>query len=116
MIISLQLPNVLGFCFGVVQMLLYVLYMNKTPVAVAEGKDAGGKLPSAADEHVLVNIAKLSPTLPERRSGVHRATQMAVAAVPARSCAAEAAAPAMLPNRDVVDVFVSRPSPAVHVV
>ncbi|CAD6267861.1 unnamed protein product [Miscanthus lutarioriparius] len=110
------LPNVLGFCFGVVQMVLYVLYMNKTPVAVAEGKDAGGKLPSAADDHVLVNIAKLSPALPERSSGVHRATQMVVAAVPARSCAAEAAAPAMLPNRDVVDVFVSRPSPAVHVV
>ena len=58
-------------------MVLYVLYMNKTPVAVAEGKDAGGKLPSAADEHVVVNIAKLSPVLPERSSGVHRATQMA---------------------------------------
>ena len=115
MIISLQLPNVLGFSFGVVQMVLYVLYMNKTPVAVAEGKDAGGKLPSAADDHVLVNIAKLSPALPERRSGVHRATQMAVAAVPARSCAAEAAASAMLPNRYVVDVFVSRQGPAVHV-
>jgi solute carrier family 50 protein (sugar transporter) len=52
-------------------MVLYVLYMNKTPVAVAEGKDAGGKLPSAADEHVLVNIAKLSPALPERSSGLH---------------------------------------------
>jgi solute carrier family 50 protein (sugar transporter) len=90
-------------------MVLYVLYMNKTPVAVA-----GGKLPSAADEHVLVNIAKLSPALPERSSGLHRATQMAV--VPARSCAAEAAAPAMLHNRDVVDVFVNRPSPAVHLV
>ena len=114
MIISLQLPNVLGFTFGVVQMVLYVLYMNKTPVAVAEGKDASGKLPSAEDEHVLVNIAKLSPALPARSSGLHRATQMA--AVPARSCAAEAAAPAMLPNRDVVDVFVSRHSPAVHVV
>ncbi|XP_066359044.1 bidirectional sugar transporter SWEET13-like [Miscanthus floridulus] len=109
------LPNVLGFIFGVVQMVLYVLYMNKTPVAVAEGKNAGGKLPSATDEHVVVNIAKLSPVLPERSSGVHRATQMAVAAVPTRSCEAEAAAPAMLPSRDVVDVFVSRQGPAVHV-
>jgi solute carrier family 50 (sugar transporter) len=94
-------------------MVLYVLYMNKTPVAAtAEGKDAG-KLSSAADEHVLVNIAKLSPALPERSSGVHPVTQMA--GVPVRSCAAEATAPAMLPNRDVVDVFVSRHSPAVHV-
>ena len=47
------------------------MYMNKTPVAVAEGKDASGKLPSAEDEHVLVNIAKLSPALPEGSSGVH---------------------------------------------
>jgi solute carrier family 50 (sugar transporter) len=109
----MQLPNVLGFIFGVVQMVLYVFYMNKTPVAAAVGKDAG-KLPSAADEHVLVNIAKLNPALPERTSGMHPVTQMA--AVPARSCAAEAIAPAMLPNRDVVDVFVSRHSPAVHVV
>ncbi|PWZ46129.1 Bidirectional sugar transporter SWEET13 [Zea mays] len=109
------LPNVLGFIFGVVQMVLYVFYMNKTPVAAAVGKDAG-KLPSAADDHVLVNIAKLNPALPERTSGtmMHPVTQMA--AVPARSCAAEATAPAMLPNRDVVDVFVSRHSPAVHVV
>ena len=103
----MQLPNVLGFIFGVVQMVLYVLYMNKTPVAAtAEGKDAG-KLPSAADEHVVVNVTKLSPgRLPP-------VTQMA--AVPTKSCATEAAAPATLPSRDVVDVFVSRHSPAVHV-
>jgi solute carrier family 50 protein (sugar transporter) len=112
----MQLPNVLGFTFGVVQMVLYVFYMNKTPV-VAGGKDADGKLPTtaAADEHVLVNIAKLSPALPERSSGVHPVREMGL---PTRTCAAEVAAATSMaagPNRDVVDVFVSRQSPAVGV-
>ncbi|CAN6356016.1 unnamed protein product [Urochloa humidicola] len=102
------LPNVLGFTFGVVQMVLYVFYMNKTPV-VTDGKDAG-KLPTATDDHVLVNIAKLSPAIPERSSEVYPVREMGL---PARSCAAEVARAAA--NRDVVDVMVSRHSPAVGV-
>ena len=49
--IYLQLPNVLGFTFGIVQMGLYMFYMNKAP-SVPEGKVAV-KLPAGAEEHVV---------------------------------------------------------------
>lgn len=80
----LQLPNILGFTFGVVQMGLYVFYMNATPVA-GEGKEGKGKLAAAEELPVILNVGKLAGT-PDRSSGaVH------VHSVP-RSCAAEAAA------------------------
>ncbi|KAL6851950.1 hypothetical protein ACP4OV_020135 [Aristida adscensionis] len=106
------LPNVLGFTFGIVQMGLYMFYMNKTPVALP-GKAEAGKLPTtAAEEHVVVSIAKLSPALPEKSSEVHPVTEMAVP----RGCAAATAA-AAAENRGVFDaVTMSRGAPAVGVV
>uniref|UniRef100_A0A0E0BSM5 Bidirectional sugar transporter SWEET n=1 Tax=Oryza glumipatula TaxID=40148 RepID=A0A0E0BSM5_9ORYZ len=81
------LPNILGFTFGVVQMGLYVFYMNATPVA-GEGKEGKGKLAAAEELPVVVNVSKLAAATPDRSSGaVH------VHPVP-RSCAAEAAAAA----------------------
>lgn len=83
----MQLPNILGFTFGVVQMGLYVFYMNATPVA-GEGKEGKGKLAAAEELPVVVNVSKLAAATPDRSSvAVH------VHPVP-RSCAAEAAAAA----------------------
>jgi solute carrier family 50 (sugar transporter) len=84
--ISAASEHFLGFTFGVIQMALYMFYMNKTPVA-AEGKQAGAKLPAGTEDHV-VNIAKLSPALPEKSREVHPVTEMGI---PRWNCAAVAA-------------------------
>ncbi|MEI4861271.1 hypothetical protein Q8G41_27160, partial [Klebsiella pneumoniae] len=78
-----------------------MFYMNATPV-VDDGKEGKkeGKLP--AEEHVVVNIAKLS-TIPEKNysNEVHPVMEMAAKAVP-RSCAAEE-------KKAVLAVDVARP-------
>ncbi|KAI5016887.1 bidirectional sugar transporter SWEET14-like [Hordeum vulgare subsp. vulgare] len=54
------LPNILGFAFGVIQMGLYALYRNATPIPAPKEMDAPESEDGAvkAPEHV-VNIAKL---------------------------------------------------------
>ncbi|VAI62825.1 unnamed protein product [Triticum turgidum subsp. durum] len=83
------LPNVLGFTFGVIQMVLYVFYMNKTPVAseVKEGKEAW-KVP-AEDHVVVINVGKADKS---SCAEVRPVTEMAGAVDVPRRCAAEAAA------------------------
>ncbi|KAF7086820.1 hypothetical protein CFC21_090090 [Triticum aestivum] len=84
------LPNVLGFTFGVIQMVLYVFYMNKTPVAseVKEGKEAW-KAP-AEDHVVVINVGKADKS---SCAEVRPVTEMASAVDVPRRCAAEAASP-----------------------
>ena len=56
---SLQLPNVLGFIFGVIQMGLYAIYRNATPrVPAKEVADDKEDVVVKVPEHV-VTIAKL---------------------------------------------------------
>ena len=58
----MQLPNILGFAFGVIQMGLYALYRNATPRPAPKEVDAPVSDDGAvkATEHV-VNISKLGP-------------------------------------------------------
>lgn len=78
---------------------LYVFYMNATPSA-GEGKE--GKLP--AEEHVVVNVAKLdaAAAAAEKSSEVHPVTEMA--STVRKSCAAEAPTAEQAQEAAVVDM------------
>jgi len=46
----MQLPNTLGFVFGIIQMGMYLMYRNATPVALEEpvkGQESNGHIVGA---------------------------------------------------------------------
>ena len=67
--ISLQLPNVLGFTFGVIQMGLYAIYRNATPRVPAKevADDKEDIVVVKVPEHV-VTIAKLGAPAAELKT------------------------------------------------
>ena len=67
--ISLQLPNVLGFTFGVIQMGLYAIYRNATPRVPAKevADDMEDIVVVKVPEHV-VTIAKLGAPAAELKT------------------------------------------------
>ncbi|KAF5793012.1 putative SWEET sugar transporter [Helianthus annuus] len=62
---NIAIPNVLGFIFGVLQMILYYMYKNKKPVAdekittsEAKNSEMGQKIPEFKDQKII-DVVKL---------------------------------------------------------
>lgn len=110
-----QLPNVIGFTFGVVQMGLYALYRNATPRVPAkeladDAKEAAavdGTFKAPAGEHVVtITTLTAAPAVTEliKARDAHPAADAAVAPHPLEEANADRLLAAAIAGRNAEQV------------
>ncbi|GAB4860380.1 hypothetical protein Ancab_035538 [Ancistrocladus abbreviatus] len=78
------IPNVLGFLFGIAQMIIYFIYKNCEEIILEEEKEdpKGQKLPQFTSEQVIREVVNLNPTIVVRRQENNSDRSVAMATMP----------------------------------